>query len=492
MEGRNGGTDPETAVPSESSAELLTETPLSCLSTVDQRPNSVIDDEAKPSPLTPSIEAQKSSGYLLDHKAIFTRTKRGSYGLSPTHQRKLRNNLLLGVGFLELGNCGDFAANVWNTTPVPHFATALMAIGGTVALFTSIFAFRDLGRSWMNIRFLREEREFLRSRKQTTIQQDEEKLEMLTQEDLDSWLSIDFRELGSEFVDRFMMDLLLGTSAVIVAVGTFLAIGGTNKSVYHASNLLSGYIGNAPGVVFGLLNATWTGYLCARLHRHAKAVTREALPATVKLRMTDRFHMMQRHHALSGISSLVGGAAGMVTATMWWGYVVLIPCIVSQILCNYIWRKTIGYDRFIVQTSHGIEDTPVLKKLEDIVAINQLLLKDPNQAIPGLILNPESMDSFLQFIFDHDLFDDFCLYLLKHADWRALFYPESQPEAEFSISPRELLDADERALSRTMELAKRFIIQESPLHFEYMERFLLEMAGCYVYSRHYSGGRTAH
>ncbi|KAL1853481.1 hypothetical protein Plec18167_006301 [Paecilomyces lecythidis] len=486
MEGQNGDNDSKTPIPSERNTELSRETSLSRSSTVDRRPN-LINDEAKPSLPTLNVETRMLSECLLDHQSVYVQRKRGTYVPSPNHLRKIRNNLLLGVGFLELANCGDFAANTWNTIPVPKFATVLMAIGGTAALLTSIFAFIDLGLSWMNVRFLQEERAFLRSRKQAAIQHDEEKMEILSQGELDSWLSVNFRELGSELVDRFVMDLLLGTSAVIVGVGALLAIGGANKSIYHASNLLSGYIGNAPGVLFGILNATWTGFLCVRFHRHARAVKGVSLPDTMKDRLTDRFHMMQRHNALSGVSSIVAGAAGMVTATMWWGYVVLIPCIISQISCNYIWRKTIGYDRFLVQTWDKVGHKPVLKKLEDVISVHQLLLEEPGQAVDELISNPESLDSFLQFIFEYDLFDDFCLYLLRHADWRRLFYVESRPDAEFSISPRNLLDSDEQVLSKTLELARSFIIRKSPQHFEYMERFLLEMAGCYVYS-HCSAG----
>ncbi|GAD95569.1 integral membrane protein [Paecilomyces variotii No. 5] len=460
MEGQNGGNDSKTVIPSEQTTELSMETPPSCSSTVDQRSNSM-NDEPKPAPPTLNVEMRMSSGYLLDHQAVYRR-KRGTYVASPKHHRKLRNNLLLGVGFLELANSCDFAANVWNTIPVPHFAIALMAIGGASALFTSIFAFRDLELSWMNVRFLQEERAFLRSRKQTATQHDEEKMEMISQGELDSWLSVNFRELGSELVDRFVMDLLLGSSAVIVGIGTLLAIGGANKSIYHASNLMSGYIGNAPGVLFGILNATWTGYLYVRFHRHAKAVRGQSLPDIMKDRLTDRFYMMQRHNAFSGVFSMVAGVAGMITATMWWG----------SLLQNW--------DR--------IGDKSVLKKLEDVISVHQLLLEEPSQAVDELITNPESLDSFLRFMFEYDLFDDFCLYLLRHAEWRRLFYGESRPDTEFSISPRNLLDADEQVLSKTLELARSFITRKSRRHFEYMERFLLEMAGCYVYS-HCSAGR---
>lgn len=57
-----------------------------------------------PSPLPGAVECLN-----------FVKTRRGR--LRPARQTRLRNNLLAAVGFLELGNAGDFAANVctyWN------------------------------------------------------------------------------------------------------------------------------------------------------------------------------------------------------------------------------------------------------------------------------------------------------------------------------------------------------------------------------------------
>ena len=54
--------------------------------------------------------------------ATFVRQKNGWI---PKEQYRLKNSLLAGVGLLELGNAGDFAANVWNQNPIPHFAMAL-------------------------------------------------------------------------------------------------------------------------------------------------------------------------------------------------------------------------------------------------------------------------------------------------------------------------------------------------------------------------------
>ena len=74
------------------------------------------------------------------------------------HQQEFKNSLLASVGFLELANAGDFAANVWNQIPVPIFATVLMGIGGTLALGMAIMAVQDFHLSWRNVKLLRQER----------------------------------------------------------------------------------------------------------------------------------------------------------------------------------------------------------------------------------------------------------------------------------------------------------------------------------------------
>jgi hypothetical protein len=55
--------------------------------------------------------------FFKNEHAEFVKTKRGIF--IPRPESRLRNNLLASVGFLEFGNATDFAANVWNTIPVP-------------------------------------------------------------------------------------------------------------------------------------------------------------------------------------------------------------------------------------------------------------------------------------------------------------------------------------------------------------------------------------
>jgi len=85
--------------------------------------------------------------------------QKGRYNLAK--QYRLKNSLLAGVGYLELANARDFTANVWNEIPVPSYAVALMAVGGTLALSISLFAFKDAELSQRNILLLQQERRYL-------------------------------------------------------------------------------------------------------------------------------------------------------------------------------------------------------------------------------------------------------------------------------------------------------------------------------------------
>jgi len=64
-------------------------------------------------------------------------------GWTAEGQRRLRNSLLAGVGLLELGNAGDFAANVWNQVPVPHFAMALSMLPSRLSPHLETGLFKD-------------------------------------------------------------------------------------------------------------------------------------------------------------------------------------------------------------------------------------------------------------------------------------------------------------------------------------------------------------
>ncbi|PYI35594.1 hypothetical protein BP00DRAFT_334433, partial [Aspergillus indologenus CBS 114.80] len=308
----------------------------------------------------------------------FTRTRprlpanKHKYEYRILHQPLFRNSLLAGVGYLELANAADFAANVWNEIPVPLHAKILMAIGGPCALCMTLVAARDLYLSAANVRVLRQERAFLAAsiaarasadHTQDPAHRPTPSRERSPIDTLNAYKhGVNTREVLTEVIDRILMDLLMGLGALLVGIGTLLAIGGADRPIYRASNLLSGYVGNGLAAGFGLVNAIWSAYLVWRFQRCWTACAAAAepgattdenqprrlhpeLPASLKTTLRARMRALQFHAAVNGVNGVVAGAASMVTATMWYGYVVLVPCIVSLILLNVFWRARLGYDR---------------------------------------------------------------------------------------------------------------------------------------------------
>ncbi|XRM40880.1 hypothetical protein ABZX51_004182 [Aspergillus tubingensis] len=421
--------------------------------------------------------------------------RKHNYNFQLSHQPLFRNSLLAGVGFLELANAADFAANVWNQIPVPKYAMVFMAIGGPIALLITLVAARDFYLSYTNMQLLLKERRYLRelldsitttttTTTNTTPQNTTPTTTTHTQAELllRSRLSVNFRELGTEIVDRILMDALMGFGALLVGTGTIMAIFGANHHVYVASNLLSGYIGNGLAAVFGLVNAIWSGYLVGRFQvcwRSCQNITNKSTSTTPtrdgngnnnnnpnpgdeedtcieEVRMYHhplklRFRSLQFHALVNGINGLVAGAASMVTATMWYGYVVLVPCIVSLIACNWFWRVRVGYDRPLLSSSTtsasllsttggrgggtatpttttnangnggggiGNEKTDLLLDLSSATHLHRMLAssttaKDTGNRIqlPRHILNRTNPSSVMSFLTRNGMFEGFCVWI---------------------------------------------------------------------------------
>ncbi|KAJ5209233.1 hypothetical protein N7449_003612 [Penicillium cf. viridicatum] len=404
------------------------------------------------------------------------------------HQQQFKNSLLASVGYLELANAADFAANVWNQIPVPKFAAVLMGIGGTLALGMVLVAIHDFRLSWANVKLLRAERNHLQRLRQYHGKNTE-----LTRL-IDSRLGVGLREIGTEVIDRIVMDVLMGFGSLLVGVGTLMAIGGANPHVFKASNLLSGYIGNGLAAVFGLVNAIWSGYLFYRFHLHDGATFAREPSDDVRRRLHTRFRCFQWHAGINGLNGLVAGAASMVTAERWWGYVVLIPCIISLILCNYFWRKKLGYDRPLLGHTSPTE-IQVTSLIEDLqyVIVMQRALADLEHSLPQAIVQPKSLDSILRFIIRENMFEAYCEFLARDKTTRDLldaFTALSTSPDQITVSFDALLRLPPRRLDLILEHAKRFLRTTGVLVFTYRERHLLELVGHAVYQDHKKATKT--
>jgi hypothetical protein len=418
------------------------------------------------------LESPPSALMSVSDCVTFTRRK-GRYTLAK--QYSLKNSLLAGVGFLELANAGDFPANVWNEIPVLGFAAALMAIGGTLALGLSLFAFSDARLSRRNILLLREERRYLRTQRADHVQQ------TLIARDLQSQLDVNFREMGTELVDRMGMDIVMGIGAVLVGIGTLMAIGGANRSVWYASNLISGYIGNTPVALYGIANAVWSAYVWRREYQHGIVGAKELKEDTVKRALNRRIRRFKTHSAINGVVGIVAGGASLVTATLWYGYPILVPCIILSIVRNYVWRHKIGYDRPLIRLRLRVDKISLIEELKYVTSARKILKEAPSESLPKLVSDPESIASIIVFIRKYDLFEDFCVRLLQDTSLSTSLFGTLNDE--LIIDPQSLMAADQLHLPRLFQILQTTVSEMGPTRFGYRERYLLEALGCYLCSR---------
>ncbi|KAJ5486878.1 hypothetical protein N7530_001178 [Penicillium desertorum] len=419
-----------------------------------------------------SLESRKGQVVLV--------RRRGRFRL--LHQQQFKNSLLAGVGYLELANAGDFAANVWNQIPVPKFAAVLMGIGGVLALGMMLVAIHDFRLGWVNVKLLRAERDqLLRLRQYHSKNSGLARL-------IDSRLGVGVREIGTEVIDRMVMDALMGFGSLLVGVGTLMAIGGANPRVFKASNLLSGYIGNGLAAVFGLVNAIWCGSLLHRFHVQDAAAFAQEPSDDIRRRLHTRFRRFQWHAGVNGLTGIVAGAASMVTAERWWGYVVLIPCIISFILCNYFWRKKLGYDRPVLAHTSATE-IQVTSLVEDLqyVTVMQRALADPEHSLPQLIVRPDSLESILRFIIRENMLETYCEFLARDKTTRrilAAFPSLDASTGQITISLDTLFHLPSSHLQLILEHSKQFLQTTGVCIFTYRERYLLELLGYAICQDH--------
>ncbi|KKP06360.1 hypothetical protein THAR02_01508 [Trichoderma harzianum] len=393
---------------------------------------------------------------------------------------KLKNNLYPAVGFLELANAGDFAANVWNQYPVPVYATVFMAVGATFAGIMSVFAALDSRRAWRNVKFLRKQQIELKKAHADRVAKSQ------PTRDLDVLLSVIFRELGTEAVNRWGLNMFMGAGAVLICVGTYLAIAGANDAIFLASNLLSGYVGNAPIALFGTINAFWAYYIFCKAQGHINAASK-AIPGTRALALIKRrSRNVQIYTSINGTATLVGGAGSMVTATRWWGYVVLIPVILSSIFCNYWWRTRAGYTRRdLVPAGLSIMNVDSLSTALEFASRAEGKIREQKKTpINAFVSDPTSLKSVLAFIQEHELLEPFSQRLVKDEALRkALGFTNTPAEIEIDLLSLLALPNDQHPA--IIQVAQDTVRKIGSKHFKYRERYAAELLGTYfAVSRH--------
>jgi hypothetical protein len=394
----------------------------------------------------------------------------------PESQTRLKNSLLLGVGFLEIANAGDFAANVFNFNPLPKYAVALMALGGILAFSMLYFVVVDSRLSLQNLRGLRAERAFLKA------QRERYSSDPSMMRTLDCFLDVNARETGTEIVDRVGMDTLMGFGAFMVGIGTFLAIDGSDSHMYGVSNLLTGYIGNAPCAIYGVSNLLWSTWVWRRANRHKSAALPDIRDRRLKELLKMRASSVQFHGALNGISGIVAGVAALVTATMWWGYVVLAPCLATSVLVNIFWRNRVGYVRPFIRDLVHMDEESLLDALVYVDDCHRRFLgaPDPAEPLAVLVSNPASLSSVMEFILENQLFEEFCLRVLGDPALAAALFNGAGDSLTIRWRQFTAL-SDEGLISQLLKIANDMVRELAPNCFRHQERYILEALGCYMW-----------
>lgn len=418
---------------------------------------STTEDDAR-SYLNTSDEKQN-----INSDQTITLTKRNGKFTS-IRKHWYRNDLLALVGYLEFFNALDFPANVWNDIPVRTFAKGLMISFGAVILLSSSIAILDFRRSLRHVSNLRNERRYLVDKLKHVERESQFGME------LQAWLSLNFRELGWEIMDRLLMDVLVGFASILVGTGTIMAVDGANSRIYRASNLLSGYIGNSLVAFYGLLNSFWSTYLFVRAKRHKKLVGEFVKDQSIKDRSDQVFRNHQKYALLNGITLLVSGAGSLISSTMWWGYVILIPCIGLSVYCNQLWRKQIGYSRvyFPYRSSSTMDISTRLR----LTFTLEEQLKQVTTEAKGKLFFKESLSPLMH---DNEILESLAVHLSN-----------SDNHSENHVKPGSSVFRIQRKCLENIDLTdlptqvQRSIIMSNGVITLNMQRMLFELLGAFL------------
>lgn len=390
-----------------------------------------------------------------------------------------RNSLMAAVGFLDFTNALDFPANVWNQRPIPFFAQILMGFGGGIAALWAINAVCDLLRSRKNIHLLRRERNVLHDYLARHCEQDKHDLESARL--AMAWLQVNFRELGWEYVDRAVMDGFMTVASLLVGAGTLMAIEGDIDVIFYASNLLSGYIGNSFVAAYGVVQACWSVFMWKRARHHLQILskTKIALEPGLRRRMRNQARKHQVFAVGVGITVLVSGAGSLVSATLWPGYVILLPCCFASVFCNLFWRHKIGYNRPSFEHWIGGQEFDIHEKLQMLDSMQSAL---PSQS--AAVFNLENFAGAEKEMTSQDIIV-FCQNYLLLQDIGAVLLntrDKNELSAEQSGGKTVLVSTNLMDLERSdlVWAATKSILDKGKYRLRDQERFLLELYGCYL------------
>lgn len=181
-----------------------------------------------------------------------------------------------------------------------------------------------------------------------------------------------------------------------------------------------------------------------------------------------------------GCMTLVSGAGSLVSATRWYGYVMLIPCIIIFIYDNFLWRSRLGYERPATGKERWGADA--IDELEWTIFEGKMLVHSL-VSIDGEN-SSQPIESIVGIIIRCDLFEELCTRLLKEKLFldevlQLSFDTVPASQETLTITPRLILSASDKFPSLALRTAQSCIQEAGLKQLRYKERYLLELVGAY-------------
>ncbi|KAM7219098.1 hypothetical protein V8F06_005536 [Rhypophila decipiens] len=381
-------------------------------------------------------------------------------------QPRLRNDLHIAIGLLELANVGDVAANVWNTVPIPRGVQVGMWFGGIIALSMLFFVCLDARRSWENFWGLWSERKQLKEQKSSLF------CPGPPWNSCECLLQVNFKELLSE-ADRFVMVLLLGSAALMVGIGTCMAPFGESATgpIFTSSNHLTGFVGNGPCALYGVVNVAGAIFVCLRAFGHRRTGLEELENDTIKSLLGRRTNKILWFCGWNAIAAAGAGAAAMCTSRYPFAYIGLVAASGASFYFNWFWRHELAYGRPFYKKAVEFEKRHLLRAISHT---HSLLEQVSRGEVPfGLTM---------AYIARYDVFEEFCLDVLQNRRLRGQMLGPGPYPVTVQIQRERFVAMvqDTEAGNEFRQKIERAATQSLLEFLTYRERWLLEMLGCHI------------
>jgi hypothetical protein len=112
-----------------------------------------------------------------------------------------------------------------------------------------------------------------------------------------------------------------------------------------------------------------------------------------------------------------------------------------------------------------VSKVSLLKELEFIVSVRQVLKETPSEPLRELISDSQSITSVIEFVVANDLFEDFCVRLLRDTHLSGRFGSQNE---DVTIDLQSLLTADRAYIPRILEIAQTCVSETGLIHFQYL------------------------